>query len=132
MKVDGFTASRLARHIGFTLLVLMTIALLAMVALPSLGGSLAPARYHAIIENLRAIDNQKQLWAARLGKDDHDTPSETDLLPTFPNGKFPTAVMGETYHINPVGQRPTATAPSRLKLANMTIKAGGLIVIPDK
>ena len=121
---------------GFTLIeimiVIMIIGLLAMVAIPNINGALATARLGSIVQNLRVIDNQKQLWAAEHKKGDNDTPSEQDLSPYFQNGKFPVAVVGETYNINPVGQQPTATTPSRIKTPKLTIKAGGVVTIPDK
>ena len=87
---------------------------------------------NVIVHNLRVIDSQKHAWADEHKKGDNDTPSEADLSPYFQNGKFPPAVIGETYNINPVGRQPTATTPSRLKMAKMTIEAGSVITIPDK
>lgn len=86
---------------------------------------------NVIVHNLRVIDSQKHAWADERKKGDNNTPSEADLSPYFQNGKFPPAVIGETYHINPVGQRPTATTPSRLRWGKLTIEAGSVITIPD-
>ena len=83
-----------------------------------------------IVQNLRAMDSQKQQWATELGKHLGDIPSPDDLAPYFQNGNFPPSVVGETYQINPVGQQPTATVHSRLSMGKMTIEAGGTITIP--
>jgi hypothetical protein len=64
-------------------------------------------------------------------KGDNDTPAESDLAPYFNSGKFPTSVMGETYNINPCGQNPTATLPSRLKMAKRAIEAGGQVTLEE-
>lgn len=128
-------SSRAARRAGFTLIeimiVVMIIGLLAMIAIPAVGNSMATARYNSIINNLRVIQNQKQLWMAENKKGDSDTPTESDLAPYFNSGKFPTSVMGETYNINPCGQNPTATLPSRLKMAKKAIEAGGQVTLDE-
>jgi hypothetical protein len=102
-----------------------------MIAIPAVGNSMATARYNSIINNLRVIQNQKQLWMAENKKGDNDTPAESDLAPYFNSGKFPTSVMGETYNINPCGQNPTATLPSRLKMAKRAIEAGGQVTLEE-
>jgi prepilin-type N-terminal cleavage/methylation domain-containing protein len=127
-------AGRLSRRAAFTLIeimiVVMIIGLLAMMAVPAISGSLATSRYNAILNNLRVIDHQKQLWAADHKKGDNDVPTESDLGPYFNNGSFPATIMGETYNINSVGTPPTATLTSRLKMPKMTIESGGTVAIP--
>lgn len=108
----------------------MALGLFALVAIPQTG-SRPTSTYQEIVNNLRVIDNQKQLWAATWKKGDNDTPSTADLAPYFSNGRFPTSVMGETYNINNVGTQPTATVPSRLETPQMTIEAGGTVALPN-
>lgn len=118
---------RLAFRIGMTFL---AVGLLYAVVFPD-ARSRAPSPYSTIVNNLRVIDNQKQLWAATWKKADDDTPSEADLVPYFGDGRFPKSVLGETYNINNVRTRPTATLRSRLKTPGMTLEAGSTVAIPD-
>ena len=135
MKTGRFS-SRAALRAGFTLIeimiVVMIIGLLAMIAMPAITGSMNTARYNAIINNLKVIDNQKALWSADHKTGDGKEPTEADMAPYFNNGKFPALVMGEHYNLNPVGTPPTATIPTRLKMPKMTIESGGTIELPDK
>ncbi len=125
-----------ARRSAFTLIeimiVIMIIGMLAMVAVPNITNALSSSKYNSIVMNLRAIDTQKQVWAGDHKKGDDATPTEADLAPYFQGEKFPVKVVDEDYNINSVGQQPTATVHSRLKMAKMTIEAGGTITIPDK
>jgi type II secretory pathway pseudopilin PulG len=124
------TDRRFVLRTGFLLLVVL--GLLLMVVIPTINGALATARYNEIIQTLRVIENQKQLWASVNKKSDNDTPRASDLVPYFQNGLFPPSTIGETYNINPVGKPPTATVPTRLRTPKGIIEAGGKIDIPNK
>lgn len=130
-----FSARRIASRAGFTLIeimiVVMIIGMLAMIAVPAITGNLNKARYQSIINNLKVIDNQKALWSADHRSGEGKEPSEADLAPYFNNGKFPSSVIQEHYNINPIGTPPTATVPTRLKMADRTIEAGGIIELPQ-
>lgn len=106
------------------------VGLLYAVAFPDFS-SRPSSPYRTIVNNLRVIEHIKQLWAADWSKADDDTPSADDLAPYFGDGRFPKSVLGETYNINNVRSRPTATLRSRLKTPRMTIEAGGTVAIPD-
>ena len=124
------TNLRFALCAGF--LLLAVLGLLLMVVIPMTDGALATARYNEIIQTLRVIENQKQLWASVNKKSDNDMPRISDLVSYFQNGLFPPSVIGETYNTNPVGKPPTATLPTRLRIPKGIIEAGGVITIPDK
>lgn len=85
-----------------------------------------------ILRNLRDIEQKKQMWADEHKQNVADTPSADELAPFFVSGKFPLPLIGETYHINPVSQQPTAMTPPRFNKATLTTEAGFLVTIPDK
>jgi hypothetical protein len=109
---------------------LAAIALLAWLSIPSFNGS-PPSPSNRIINNLRVIQNQKQLWAADKKKTDYDTPTEADLAEYFNNGRFPSTVIGEAYRINPVSKSPVAKVPSRIRYGGKIIEAGGELTLDE-
>jgi prepilin-type N-terminal cleavage/methylation domain-containing protein len=120
-----------ARRAAFTLIeimiVVMIIGILSSIAVPSIRGHIQSAQYRAIVANLRIIELAKAQWAAESRKGDDAIPTEEDLAPTFQGGRFPPAVVGEIYNINPLKERPTATVPSKV----YKVEAGGTVKLDD-
>ncbi len=85
----------------------------------------------SIMNNLRIIQNQKQLWAADNKKTAEDTPTEAALVGYFNSGRIPRSVIGETYRINPIGKSPAAVVPKRIRFERRTIEAGGEVTLDD-
>ncbi len=125
--LDSYSPSypRLLKHGTFTVVLLVVILRLCDTGN---GGCSLPIVY-GIESNLRVIQNQKQLWAAENKKSIHDTPTETDLAPYFSNGRFPNALIGETYRINPIGDRPVATVPRRVSYGKTVFEAGSEVTL---
>ena len=67
---------------GFTLVEIMIvvaiIGLLAAIAIPNFSKARSTAQRNACINNLRQIDNAKQLWATENKKTDADVPTDAE------------------------------------------------------
>jgi len=77
MKIKTF------HRAGFTLLEIMTvvaiIGFLAAIVIPNLINSRSTSQMNTCINNLRQIDSAKQQWVLEKGKQNTDTPADTDL-----------------------------------------------------
>jgi len=63
------------------------------------------------INNLRVIDQAKQIWAQEKSKTTDDVPTVVELQPYFKDGVFPFCPDGGSYTINAVGVVPTCSLP---------------------
>jgi bisphosphoglycerate-dependent phosphoglycerate mutase len=61
------------------------------------------------INNLRLIDDAKQLWAADNDKAETVRPTVKDLLPYFKDRVFPECPGGGTIYLNAVNEVPTCS-----------------------
>jgi prepilin-type N-terminal cleavage/methylation domain-containing protein len=99
---------------GFTLVEIMIvvaiIGLLAAIAIPNFSRARSTATKNACINNLRQIDNAKQLWATENRKVDSDVPSEADIAPYLNKG-MPTCPGSGRYTLHAVSESPTCDAP---------------------
>jgi prepilin-type N-terminal cleavage/methylation domain-containing protein len=101
---------------GFTLVEIMIvvaiIGLLAAIAIPNFSKARSTAQRNACINNLRQIDNAKQMWATENKKTDSDIPAEADVMPYLGKGKaMPTCPGNGKYSIRAVSENPTCDAP---------------------
>ncbi len=101
-----------ARAILF-LMVILTLGLLAVSRHPRAIPRACSQPIPRIRLNLRSIDSAKTQWAAENRKDPTAVPTEGELAPFFNGGRFPVAVVGETYQIRSVAEQPIAFVPAR-------------------
>lgn len=116
--------------LGWISVGLLSVTTLLLFGPPDVSSRRGPD-YNAIVNNLRVIQNQKQLWSAEKKRTDQDIPTKEDLAPYFNTGKFPNSICGEIYHINSVGQNPTATVSQPLKVGRRLIPAGGQVTLEE-
>ena len=64
---------------------------------------------NACINNLRQIDGAKQQWALENNKAGEALPKKEDLLPYFPEQKFPACPGQGTYTLNAVNAHPACS-----------------------
>ncbi len=98
---------------GFTLIeimiVVLIIALLAAIAVPSFARARNRSRISACVNNLRIIDAAKEQWAMENNANDGDTPTEAQITPYMKSGVMPTCPASGTYTIQPIGTNPTCS-----------------------
>lgn len=61
------------------------------------------------LQNLRAIDAAKQLWALDLKKDVNDTPTAADIAPYLKSHALPVCPSGGSYTIGAMNQAPACS-----------------------
>jgi len=66
------------------------------------------------LQNLRAIDAAKQLWALEYNKDAKDTPTSQDLLPYLKGNAMPVCPAGGAYLIGSMDQPPICSVPGHV------------------
>lgn len=64
---------------------------------------------NACLDNLKAIDAAKQLWALEKNKDATDVPTVDDLTPYLKGNVMPVCPSGGTYTIGAMNENPTCS-----------------------
>jgi prepilin-type N-terminal cleavage/methylation domain-containing protein len=113
--------TKLSVQSGFTLVEIMIvvaiIGLLAAMGLPNFVRARSKSQTNSCINNLRTLDNAKQMWALELGKITGEIPADAEVQPYVGRGSAGTLdnlhcplvrplgpMVG--YEMNPVGTPP--------------------------
>ena len=98
------------------MIVVLIIALLALIAVPSYKQMREKSRRTACLNNLRIIDNTKQIWAMAVNAT-NDTPCDMDALePFFKTANLPVCPNGGTYTVGTLAERPTCSVPEHANI----------------
>jgi competence protein ComGC len=109
---DGLAlAGMITGYIGIGLS-LVVLPLLLAIAIPNFVKARSTAQRNACINNLRLIDNAKQQWALENGKENTDTPTQSEIAGYLRNGQLPICPAHGAYQINSIGEDPTCTIPN--------------------
>lgn len=85
------------------MIVILVIAVLLMVAVPSFLSARARSRQKSCLSNQRLVNGAKDQFAMENGKTNGDLVVSGDLAPAYIK-QFPFCPEGGIYSINPVGQ----------------------------
>jgi len=88
--------------------------LLLAISFPSLRPAIPIAQQKACINNLRQIDAAKEQWALENHKKPGDAVVDDQVNAYLNGGQRPLCPEGGTYTYNPVGVKPTCSAPPAL------------------
>ena len=95
---------------GFTLvemmIVILIIAVIMAIAVPSLMRARETAAAKSCIANLRRIDQAKEQFAMECGKKTADTVEWSDVVPVYIRSR-PSCPLAPTYTIGLIGANPT-------------------------
>jgi type II secretory pathway pseudopilin PulG len=86
------------------MIVILVIAVILSIAIPSFLSSRARSRQKTCLSNQRVINAAKDQFAMEYNKNVGDLCTATDLVPVYLRGVFPYCPEGGTYSINPIGQ----------------------------
>ena len=98
---------------GFTLvevmIVVFTIILLAMIAIPNFGKARTSAQVRICITNLKRLDGSKQQWALENRKGANDIPTTTDISAYLSDNRIPRCPASGYYSLRRISRTPTCS-----------------------
>jgi hypothetical protein len=87
------------------------VAMMAAIALPSFAKARSTSQGNACINNLRQLDAAKEQWALAERKADGDEVSIPGVLEYIKGNKMPVCPQGGKYTLNPIGKDPVCSVP---------------------